>query len=70
MKSLKDYLRQNQAICFAFLFGSRARGLVDVHDWNLGTWEVSRGAHKKFATANVKDFKDLGFKRVFNPLRS
>lgn len=25
---------------------------------------------KEFATANVKDFKDLGFKRVFNPLLS
>jgi predicted nucleotidyltransferase len=35
MKALQDYLRQNQAICFAFLFGSRARGFADVHDWDL-----------------------------------
>ena len=35
MKALQDYLRHNQAICFAFLFGSRARGFVDVHDWDL-----------------------------------
>jgi uncharacterized protein len=38
-----------------------------IHDARLALCLVAQGV-REFATVNVKDFADLGFRRVFNPL--
>ncbi len=38
-----------------------------LYDLRLGLWLRAAGV-EQFATANVRDFRDLGFARVWNPL--
>jgi len=41
--------------------------VADIHDTRSALTLLAHGV-REFATANVKDFGGLGFKRVWNPL--